>query len=80
MSVRTRRVDEYDVFVANLEVWLREVPGKYVLIKGERVVGYYDTRFDALSAAKHKHKFRSFFVRQVRPIQSGLVNTVTIQQ
>ena len=80
MSLETPVVDEYDVFVANLDVWLNTIPGKYVLIKGSTLAGTYESRFEAERAAKIEFEYESYFVRQVRPLEFIQIATVIKSQ
>lgn len=69
-------VDEYDVFVANLETWLRDAPRTFVLIKGSEVYGHFPSRADALLKAAELFGSKSFFVRQVCPITKDRIANV----
>jgi hypothetical protein len=48
---RTDSLDrEQTVYEANLSHWIPDHEGEYVLIKDDEVVGFYDTRDEALAA------------------------------
>lgn len=40
--------------------------GRYVLIKGEQIIGIWDREEDALAAAYHKFLLQPFFVHQIQ--------------
>jgi len=41
---------EHAVYEANLSEWLSDHEGEYVLIKGDKVDGFYESRDEALTA------------------------------
>jgi len=44
--------------------------GKYVLIKGDEVIDFYDTYADALKIAYEKFDDGEFFVKRISPAES----------
>jgi hypothetical protein len=42
---------EIGYYQKNIDIWLKESPGKYVVIKDETLVGIFDTNEEALSEA-----------------------------
>jgi hypothetical protein len=56
---------EQAVFDANLSSWLSDHEGEYVLIKGEIVDGFYESRDDALVAGYSRFGIGPLFVKQV---------------
>lgn len=56
---------EIAYYQAHLDQWLREYPGKYVSIKEEEVLGFFDSRDEALTAAIDRFGIGSYLVRQV---------------
>ncbi len=43
--------------------------GKFVLIKGDRIVGTYDTYADALKIGYEQFKLEPFMVKQIAPAE-----------
>lgn len=56
---------EIAIFDRNVEGWLRDYAGKYVLIKGERVVGFFETESEALGEAARIYGLGSYLIRPV---------------
>ncbi len=60
---------EQSIYEANLSRWIEEHEGEYVLIKGDQVEGFYDSRDGALSAGYSRFGIGSLFVKQVLPTE-----------
>jgi hypothetical protein len=58
---------EQAVHEANLPRWLSEHEGEYVLIKGDQVAGFYESRDEALTAGYSRFGIGPLFVKQVSP-------------
>jgi hypothetical protein len=43
--------------------------GKYVLVKGDEIVGIYDTYADALQLGYERFKLEAFMVKQIAPAE-----------
>ena len=63
MSALEKELRTYDAKKAEL---LRSAGGKFVLIKGEELIGLYDTIEEALSAGAERYGLDAFLVREVR--------------
>jgi len=55
---------ERRLFDQNRETWAKEHPGTFVLVKGDRLVGFFDTQADALAQGT-RLGFDDFLVRPV---------------
>jgi hypothetical protein len=60
---------EQAVYEANLNRWLPDRQGKFVLIKDDRVAGFYDSRDEALAAGYSRFGIGPLFVKQVTPFE-----------
>ena len=58
---------EQAVYDANLSRWLPDHEGEYVLIKGDEVGGFYESRDEALTAGYSRFGIGPLFVKQVSP-------------
>jgi hypothetical protein len=58
---------EQAVYEANLAQWLSDHEGEYVLIKGDTVEGFYESRDEALTAGYSRFGIGPLFVKQVSP-------------
>jgi len=56
---------ELAFYEKNLENWLSLYPGKFVLAKGEELVGVYDTNEQALTAGASLFGLSSYLIRCV---------------
>ena len=71
---------ELETFEAQRDELVRRVNGKFVLIKGDRVVGTFDTESDAIAAGYKEFGNVAFLVKHVAPSDrplnfvSGLVS------
>ena len=63
---------EQAVFDASLVEWLSDHAGKYVLIKGSEVGGFYESRDQALSAGYARFGFGPLLVKQVLRAEPAL--------
>ena len=60
-------VKETEVFNAHLEEWRRTHLGQFALIKGQEVVGFYDSLTDAFSMGTKRFGLDDFFIKQIIP-------------
>ena len=58
---------EQAVYEANLSLWLSDHEGDYVLIKGDKVEGFYGSRDEALTAGYSRFGIGPLFVKLVSP-------------
>ncbi|MBI3576009.1 MAG: hypothetical protein HY083_10225 [Gammaproteobacteria bacterium] len=56
---------ERKIFQVSQPKWLKEQPGKFVLIKDEKVVGFFSTQDEALTEGARLFGLNSFLIRQV---------------
>ena len=58
---------EQAVYDANLPRWLPEHEGRHVVIRGDEVAGFYDTRDEALAAGYERFGVVPLLVKPVSP-------------
>jgi hypothetical protein len=56
---------EQAVYDANLPGWLSEHEGEHVLIKGDEVAGFFESRDDALTAGYARFGVVPLFIKEV---------------
>ena len=56
---------ECQCYLKRRKEFLREYLGKYVVIKGETLLGVYDNEYDAVDETIKSHDLGSFLVRKV---------------
>ena len=60
---------ERKYFADHLAEWLSRYPGKFVAIKGQQLLGVFDTIEDALASGAREVGLEPFLVRRVQPAQ-----------
>lgn len=63
---------ELDFFNSHFSEWLKIHSGKFVLIKGQELVGVYNSQQDALAEGYKKFTLEPFFVKQINILQEPL--------
>lgn len=58
---------ERQVYEAHLEEWRRSHLGKFVLIKDEDVLGFFDSVEAAFNEGTARFRLEPFFVKQIMP-------------
>lgn len=64
---------ELQTYQKLLSTWLAEEgkQGKFVVILGQEILGFYETRTEALTEGYKKYGLeKPFFVQQIKPIQT----------
>ena len=64
---------ELKIYQENLPEWNKVHSGKIVLIKGDDVVGFFDTFETALNEAAQKYGLDSYLIRRVALEQEEIV-------
>src|SRR5262245_33907154 len=59
--------EERAVFEANLETWRREQLGRFVLIKGPEVIGFFPSLGAAFAEGSKRYGLKDFFIQQILP-------------
>ena len=54
---------------AHLQEWLQRFADRFVLVKGQELIGTYDTQEGALSDGARRFGLSSFLIRRVEPTQ-----------
>ena len=56
---------EFKYYQDNRERLLAEYEGKFIVIKGEKVIGIFDDRMKAIEATKKEHELGTFLVQHI---------------
>lgn len=56
---------EIKFFRKNQEDWIKKYPGKFVLVKGEKLIGVYTSEDEALAEGARHFGLTSFLIRNV---------------
>ncbi len=70
--------EEIKTYFAGKEEYLKTAKGKYLLIKGTRVLGVFDSDRDALREGYKKFGGEPFLVKQVVEVEPELTYTAHI--
>jgi hypothetical protein len=58
---------EFDYYLAHQDELVRKYNGKYVVIKGNDVLGAYDDQLKAISETQKRYELGTFLVQKVEP-------------
>ncbi len=64
--------EERQFYDDHLQEWLRDYPGRFVLVRGKELIGVFDTPDDALAEGARRFGLSSFLVRRVEPVQQEI--------
>lgn len=62
---------DFDFYKENLDKFVKEHNGKYVVIKNQEVLGFYVTEVDALKETVKNHELGSFIVQKCVPLEQS---------
>lgn len=68
--------EELDYFKANQEELVKKYNGKFLVIKGQKVQGVYNSEIDAYTDAKSKFKLGTFLIQQCLPGEESYTQTL----
>ena len=68
---------ELDYFIANQNDLVKKHRGKVLVIKGNAVVGVYESPLEAYLSAQKKHKLGTFMIQPCRPGPSAYTVTIS---
>ena len=67
-NVQSKEIANYQ---QNKEAILRDNSGKFVLIKGDKIIGIYDTRNDAIKVGIDKFSNSPFLVKKISEVEES---------
>ena len=56
---------EFKFYRENKEKFLSEYKGKFIVIKGEKVIGIYQDKMEAIQKTQEEHELGTFLVHEV---------------
>ena len=71
-----RLVVERQVFDDHIEEWRASLTGKFVLIHGKEVVGFYDSIEEAFIQGSKRYGMADFFIEQILPAETVNVSFI----
>ena len=66
MSVKTLK-KEFKYYLAHQDELVKEYNGKILVIKGQEVIGVYDTELEAITETQKNYKLGTFLVQRCEP-------------
>jgi len=67
---------EFEYFIENQEELVRQHGGKVLVIKGQQVIGTYDSPLEAYQETQKDHELGSFMIQQCTPGPEAYTLTV----
>ena len=55
---------EFQYFLSNQSIFFQKYPGKFIVIRGEKVEGVYDTEMEAFMESSKKFEGGTFLIQQ----------------
>lgn len=65
--MHTNQQKDYQYFIDNKKKLLKEYPNKYVVIKGNVVIGAFEDRVEAFTETTKSHKEGTFIIQRAVP-------------
>lgn len=66
---------EFQYYVAHQDELVEKYKGKFIVIKGEKVLGAYDSESEAISQTSQKEEFGTFLVKKCEPGKESYTQT-----
>ncbi len=67
--------DEFDFYIKNQEELVGKYKGKFLVIKGQKVIGVYDSEIDAYTRTVEKEELGTFLIQECQPGQENYTQT-----
>ena len=66
---------EFKYYLDNQEELLKKFSGRFIVIKGEEVLGDYDSEVEALLESRKKHEVGTFLIQKCTPGEEDYTET-----
>ena len=67
--------DEFEYYLAHQSELARKYEGKYIVIKGQKVLGDYEKQLDAIEKTAVEHELGTFLVQECDPDPESTIQT-----
>ena len=64
--------EERDFFDRSLPEWLGKFPGKVALVKGQELIGVFDSEQNALAEGARRFQLQPFLIRRVQDVPADI--------
>jgi len=59
--------EEFEYYLGNQEELVSQYNGKFIVIKGQKVIGVFDSQLDAIQETSKQHELGTFLVQKCEP-------------
>jgi hypothetical protein len=66
---------EFEYYVKNQETLVKQYKGKFIVIKGDAVIGDYETILEAYKQTEKNHEVGTFLIQLVEPGSDSYTQT-----
>ena len=66
---------EFEYYLTNQKALVEKYHGKYIVVKGQAVIGVYDSEINAIDETNQKHEPGTFLVQKCEPGSAGHTQT-----
>ena len=66
---------EFQYYIDNQEELVREYNGKFIVIKGQEIIGAYDSEMEAIEKTSKDHELCTFLVQKCEPGSESYTQT-----
>ncbi|GBE04938.1 hypothetical protein BMS3Abin10_00557 [bacterium BMS3Abin10] len=66
---------EFQYYIDNQEELVREYNGKFIVIKGQEIIGAYDSEMEAIEKTSKDHELGTFLVQKCEPGSESYTQT-----
>lgn len=67
--------DEFEYFLKNQKEFAKKYNGKFIVIKGLKVIGVFDSELDAVEVTSKKEELGTFLVQKCEPGDASFTQT-----
>ncbi len=80
MATRSRLRSELDYFITNQKKLAEKYIGKVLVIKGQKVIGVYESALEAYVEAQKKYRLGEFLIQPCEPGPEAFTVTISSQE
>jgi len=66
---------EFKYYLDNQDEFVKKFNGRFIVIKGNTILGNYSSEIEALSETRKKHEMGTFLIQHVTPGQGSYTET-----
>ncbi|GBE04933.1 hypothetical protein BMS3Abin10_00552 [bacterium BMS3Abin10] len=66
---------EFQYYIDNQDEFVQKHNGKFLVIKGQKIIGIYDSEMDAIKETSTEHELGTFLVQKCEPGSESYTQT-----